>query len=120
MIEPVAMADFFITFFTAAMVILTGGLYALLFAWSRVHGQPGLMPWAYASYAALFVSVLILIRVAHLNGVLWTTVAVLMLIGYLGAPHFIYRLCVATHPHPLPDSSPLAGEDRGKTAAGSI
>jgi hypothetical protein len=99
MIEPVAMADFFITFFSAALVILTGGLYALLFAWSRVHGKPGLMPWAYVSYAALFVSVLVLMRAANLDGVLWTTVVVLMLLGYLWAPHFIYRLCVATHVH---------------------
>ena len=32
MIEPVALADFFVTFFSAAMVIMSGALYALLFA----------------------------------------------------------------------------------------
>lgn len=97
MIEPVKMADFFLTFFSAAMVILAGALYALLFAWSRVHEKPRLMPWAYVSYAGLFVSVLILMQVANMNSPFWISVGVLMMIGYLLAPHAIWHLCVGTH-----------------------
>lgn len=97
MIEPVAMADFFITFFSAAMVIMCGALYALLFAWSRVHARPGLMPWAYVSYAALFVSVLVLMQAANMNTPFWIAIGVLMLVGYLLAPHAIWHLCAATH-----------------------
>jgi hypothetical protein len=107
MIEPVELADFFVTFFSAAMVILSGALYALLFAWSRVHARPRLMPWAYASYGVLFVSVLVLMQVANMNTPFWIGIGVLMLVGYLLAPHGIWHLCTATHAcehEDLPDS----------------
>lgn len=96
MIEPVALGDFFITFFSGAMVILCGALYALLFALARVRALPWLMPWAYASYAGLALSVLVLARATHLDGA-WQALTVALLAGYLLAPHGIWRLCVATH-----------------------
>lgn len=43
MIEPVAREDFFLTFFSAAAVILTGADYAGPFAWSRLRHLPKLM-----------------------------------------------------------------------------
>ncbi|MEW5789551.1 MAG: hypothetical protein AB1899_17030 [Pseudomonadota bacterium] len=97
MIEPVHLADFFTVFFSAAMVILFGALYALLFAFSRVGQRPGLMPLAYLSYLGLAAAALILARAANLHGPFWTPVVGLMLAGYLAAPHFIFRLCVDTH-----------------------
>lgn len=98
MIEPVKLADFFATFFSAAAVILFGALYALLFAYSRTRNLPRLMPLAYAAYAVLFISVVVLASVANLFGSLfWMTVAMLMLAGYLAAPHAIWHLCVNTH-----------------------
>ena len=98
MIEPVALKDFFLTFFSAAMVIMTGGLYALLFAYSRLKHRPGLMLLAYTAYLGLFVSVLTLAFAANLvNSTFWTVIVLLMLIGYLLAPHAIWHLCVGTH-----------------------
>jgi len=98
MIEPVEMANFFTVFFSAAMVIMTGALYALLFAFSRVKGQPRLMPMAYLAYLGLFASVMTLARAANLfHSGFWTAIVVLMLIGYLIAPHAIWHLCVGTH-----------------------
>ncbi len=98
MIEPVALQDFFITFFSAAMVILMGGLYALLFAYARVKSRPRLIPLAYLAYLGLFVSVLVLALAANLfNSSFWTVIVFLMLIGYLLAPHAIWHLCVGTH-----------------------
>ena len=104
MIEPVALKDFFLTFFSAAMVILSGALYALLFAYARVKRQPRLMPFAYAAYLGLVGSVLVLAMVAHLfaSG-FWAFVVVLMLVGYLLAPHAIWHLCVGTHAHERAD-----------------
>lgn len=98
MIEPVALADFFTVFFSAAMVIMTGAAYALLFAYARVRGMPGLMPLAYAAYAGLAVSVYFLADAANLfhNGY-WTFIVALMLVGYLVAPPAIWKLCVGTH-----------------------
>ncbi len=96
MIEPVELQNFFIAFFSAAMVIVTGALYALLFAWSRVHQRPWVMPLAYVAYALLVVSVLVLAQVMNLNG-FWWIVVLTMLVGYLLAPHGIWRLCVGTH-----------------------
>lgn len=98
MIEPASLANFFTIFFSAAMVILLGALYALLFAYSRIRTVPRLMPLAYLSYAGLFVSTLVLANAANLlSHPLWTTVVVCMLAGYLLAPHAIWHLCVGTH-----------------------
>jgi glucan phosphoethanolaminetransferase (alkaline phosphatase superfamily) len=100
MIEPVALKDFFLTFFSAAMVIMTGALYALLFAYARVKHRPRLMPLAYLSYLGLFASVLVLAFAANLfSSSLWSFIVLLMLIGYLLAPHAIWHLCVGTHAH---------------------
>jgi len=100
MIEPVALKDFFLTFFSAAMVILAGALYALLFAYARVKQRPRLMPLAYVAYLGLVASVLVLATVAHLFATgFWTFIVALMLIGYLLAPHAIWHLCVGTHAH---------------------
>lgn len=98
MIEPVALKDFFLTFFSAAMVIVAGALYALLFAYARVKRRPRLIPLAYAAYLGLVVSVLALATVANLFATgFWTLIVVLMLVGYLLAPHAIWHLCVGTH-----------------------
>ena len=98
MVEPASLANFFTIFFTPAMVILLGALYALLFAFSRVKGYPRLMPLAYLAYAGLFASVLFLAEAANLiKHPVWTTIVILMLTGYLLAPHAIWHLCVGTH-----------------------
>ncbi|MBU0688168.1 MAG: hypothetical protein KJ850_11530 [Gammaproteobacteria bacterium] len=98
MIEPASLGNFFTIFFTAAMVILLGALYALLFAYSRIRLVPALMPLAYLSYAGLFVSTLVLANAANLlSHPLWVAVVVCMLVGYLLAPHAIWHLCVGTH-----------------------
>lgn len=100
MIQPVHLADFFIVFFSAAMVILFGALYALLFAWSRVRGVPRLMLLAYGAYIGLFVSVIVLARAANLFAdPFWMVIVLLMLGGYLLAPHGVWHLCVGTHRH---------------------
>lgn len=100
MIEPVALKDFFLTFFSAAMVIMTGALYALLFAYARVKNRPRLMPLAYLAYLGLFASVMVLAFAANLfSSGFWFFIVLLMLIGYLLAPHAIWHLCVGTHAH---------------------
>lgn len=96
MIEPVELQDFFITFFSGAMIIMAGALYALLFAWSRLQSKPWMMALAYGSYGILFISVLTLGSATHLNGFWWGLV-IALLVGYLLAPHGIWKLCVGTH-----------------------
>lgn len=97
-VEPVHLANFFTVFFSAASVILFGALYALLFAWSRVRGRPRLMAMAYAAYLGLAASVVTLGYAANLfNSGFWTFIVLLMLVGYLFAPHAIWHLCVGTH-----------------------
>ncbi len=97
-IEPVELANFFTVFFSAAMVILTGATYALLFAYSRLRQRPRLMPLAYLAYLGLSVSVYTLAQAANLfNDTFWTFIVGLMLLGYFVAPHGVWHLCVATH-----------------------
>lgn len=95
MLEPVELKDFFIVFFSGAMVIMAGALYALLFAWARLQSKPWMMTLAYLVYAVLFIAVMTLGSAAHLTGFWWWLV-VAMLLGYLLAPHGIWKLCVAT------------------------
>lgn len=96
MIEPVELQDFFLGFFAAAMVIVAGALYALLFAFGKQRKNRALLALAYGSYALLALCVVLLARVLHLDG-FWQAVTFTMLTGYLLAPHGIWHLCVSTH-----------------------
>ena len=96
MIEPVDLDDFFISFFSSAMVILMGALYALLFTFAKRLQRPLLMLAAYLSYCLLTVNVVLLSNALHLNGY-WQVIAWVMLGGYLLAPHAIWYLCEGTH-----------------------
>ncbi|MCX7088706.1 MAG: hypothetical protein NTV00_11705 [Methylococcales bacterium] len=99
MIEPVALKDFFITFFSAALIIMAGGSYALLFAWSKVNANFRIKIAAYVAYAVLLVAVILLTRAAQFQGY-WLIISAAMVIGYFFAPIGIWHLCVKTHTDP--------------------
>ena len=99
MLEPVALKDFFITFFSSALIIMAGASYALLFAWSKVNSRLSIKLSAYASYLILLVSVYQLTLAANLDGY-WRIISYLMVIGYLFAPIAIWHLCKQTHDAP--------------------
>lgn len=96
MIEPVALQDFFITFFSSALIILAGASYALLFAWSKVNPDLRIKIAAYVSYLVLTLSVAELSRAAQFQGY-WLIISGVMVIGYFFAPIGIWHLCVKTH-----------------------
>ena len=61
-------------------------------------GRARLLPLAYLAYAGLVVATLFLAAAANLfKSGFWTFVVILMLLGYLIAPHAIWQLCVGTH-----------------------
>ncbi|HCI53102.1 MAG TPA: hypothetical protein DE312_07290 [Gallionella sp.] len=108
MIEPASLGNFFTIFFTSAMVIMLGALYALLFAFSRLRGDKRLMPLAYLSYAGLLIAALFLADAANLlKHPFWATIVAFMLGGYLLAPHAIWHLCVGTHGAEQVEPAPL-------------
>jgi len=96
MIEPIALEDFFITFFSSALIILAGASYALLFAWSKVNPNLRIKIAAYFSYAVLMLAVAELTRAAQFQGY-WLVISVVMVVGYFFAPIGIWHLCVKTH-----------------------
>ena len=98
MIEPVALKDFFITFFSSALIIMAGASYALLFAWSKVNSNPLIKFAATASFIVLIISVLELTKAANFSGH-WLMISIAMVIGYFFAPIVIWHLCVKTHHH---------------------
>jgi hypothetical protein len=98
MIEPVALKDFFITFFSSALIIMAGASYALLFAWSKVNSQLRIKIAAYVAYAVLLGAVVLLTRAAQFQGY-WLIISMAMVIGYFFAPIGIWHLCVKTHTH---------------------
>lgn len=100
MLEPVALKDFFATFFTSALIILAGASYALLFAWSKVNHNPWIQYFAYTAYVLLVIAVGLLSQYANFTGH-WLILSSVMVIGYFFAPIGIWHLCVRTHPsHP--------------------
>lgn len=96
MIEPVQLEDFVLNVASAAVIVLSGGGYAVFYAWGKIARRPGFVISAYASYACLAAAVWVLAETSHFEG-FWRVVAGLMLIGYFAAPLAIFRLCTATH-----------------------
>ena len=95
MIEPVALKDFFITFFSSALIILAGAGYALFFAWFRIASNPWFKRFAYLSYLVLIVSVYQLTLAMRFSGY-WLVIPAVMVIGYFFAPMGIWYLCTKT------------------------
>ena len=96
LIEPVALSDFFLSFFTAAMIILSGAVYAGLFAWGKIKSSRNFCLGAWIAYAVLLVCVAEFSTINHFTGY-WLLLSLTMAIGYGFMPHFIWRLCLATH-----------------------
>lgn len=96
LVEPVALSDFFLSFFSAAMIILSAALYAALYAWAKIKTRPRFYWGAWLAYAALLVCVGIFSTVNHFTGY-WLWLSLSMAVGYAFMPRFIWRLCVATH-----------------------
>ncbi|MGZ8227383.1 MAG: hypothetical protein ACXWT3_12215 [Methylococcaceae bacterium] len=109
MIEPVALKDFFITFFSSALIIMAGAGYALLFAWSKVNANTRIKIAAYISYLVLIISVAELTRAANFSGY-WLIISIVMVIGYFFAPIGIWHLCVKTHA--VQDSTTITKGDK--------
>ena len=108
MIEPVSVSDLLLAVIAGALVVTCGALYALLFALARMGPRPSALIWAYGAYLGLVISAAVLARAIHLDGP-WLLAAAVVLLGYLLAPHGIWRLCLATHE---------AGPTTGPAAAG--
>ena len=96
MIEPVALSNFFLSFFSGAMIILLAALYAVLYAWGKITDKSVLSYWAMFIYVLLLGCVMVFVNVMNLKGY-WQIIALLMAIGYWWMPRFILQLCVATH-----------------------
>ena len=98
MVDPADLDHFFAVFFSAAMVVLLGASYALLFALGQIKSQRHWLYLAYTSYVGLVVSTFVLANATHLtHHFFWISVVMIMLIGYFFAPHGIWYLCLHTH-----------------------
>ncbi len=98
LVEPVALSDFFLSFFSAAMIILTAALYAGLFAWAKITARPAINIGAWLAYVAFLICVGVFSLVNHFTGY-WLFLSLIMVVGYAFMPRFIWHLCVATHSH---------------------
>lgn len=108
LLEPVALSDFFLSFFSAAMIILTAAVYAAFYAWAKIKTHRGFYLAAWIAYAALLLCVGIFSKVNHFTGY-WLLLSLSMAVGYAFMPQFIWHLCVATHPDE-PEHSPHSGD----------
>lgn len=96
LIEPVELADFFLSFFSAALIILLAGVYAMLFALGKIRGDRRFLYSAWLIYAALLGCLAVFSKINHFNDT-WQALTLLMAFGYGVMPYVIWRLCVATH-----------------------
>jgi hypothetical protein len=103
MIDPVVPADMAGSFIAAALVVLFGAGYAALYAWAKLTDRRDLRWWAYGCYGLLALAVAKLAQFNHLNDA-WQSLVLLMLVGYLLAPHAIWRLCAGTHDDAEPET----------------
>ena len=85
---------------TAAMaaggIVFCGALYAIFYALGRQGDSRRFRRIGYASYAGLVVCAALLTGALDLRGI-WLAVMAALLLGYLMAPPFIWRLCNAVH-----------------------
>ena len=96
LIEPVALSDFFLSFFSAAMIILSGATYAGLYAWAKIKSSRGFYLSAWIAYAILLACVAVFSVINHFTGY-WLLLSLTMAVGYAFMPRIIWQLCVATH-----------------------
>ena len=68
MIDPVNLVNFFIAFFSAAMVIFMGAAYALFFAVAKIHRRILYEVCSYICYGFLGVSVYFMADALNLHG----------------------------------------------------
>lgn len=81
---------------SGALVVISGGTYALFLALGRLRGSKILMRLSSAAYLVLVVSVLVLADSLALS-MAWYFVVVVMLAGYWLLPKAIWHLSAATH-----------------------
>ena len=111
MIEPVFSHSILTAAIAGAAIVLSGCLYAGLFAYARLGNRQDMMIGAYVAYSILIIAVLVLAKVLNLNGY-WSGILIIMLAGYLAGPHAIWKLCVSTHKNESPiDTNTFSGSD---------
>lgn len=89
-------ADLLLAVIAGALVVVSGGLYALFLAFARLHASKKLTRLSVAAYLALVVCSFALAESLALS-VAWYPVIAVMLVGYWLAPKAIWHLTVATH-----------------------
>ena len=89
-------ADLLLSVIAGALVVISGGLYALFMAFARLRASRRLAQLSAASYVALVVCTFVLAESLALSAA-WYAVIVVMLAGYWLAPRAIWHLTEATH-----------------------
>lgn len=77
-------------------ILLSGSAYAFLLAIGKLYKKIYYLILAYASYLILSIIALLFSMMLHLEGV-WLIAPVILLAGYLFAPHVILHLCISTY-----------------------
>lgn len=79
-----------------AMIVISGGLYALLLALGRLRRSRRLETFSSFAYLVLALFAFVLAEALALERA-WYVVIAVMLVGYLLAPRMIWRLTQSTH-----------------------
>ena len=96
MVDPGEIKNLLLAFFSAAMIIGSGALYAICVGLAGRMSSIVLERAAVGTFAMLCVFVALFFYAANLHG-FWLVLGVLMLAGYWFMPRAILRLVIATH-----------------------
>ena len=88
--------EFFASVAAGALIVISGGTYALFLAFARLRASETLMRLAVASYLVLAICTFVLAASLALSPA-WYAVIAAMLAGYWIAPRAIWHLTEATH-----------------------
>ena len=96
MIDPVDVKEIATAAIAAGAIVFLGALYAIFFALGQLRGNTMMVQLGYGAYAFLVAATWVFARALDLSGI-WLVLIAILLVGYLIAPQFIWRLSVATH-----------------------
>jgi len=95
-VEPAHFTSIATAAMAAGGVIFCGALYAIFYAMGRRVASSRLLGISFVAYAGVVACVGVLTFALDFTGIWWLLI-VCLLIGYLLAPPFIWRLTVAVH-----------------------
>lgn len=114
MTESVEAQHIMLAAMAGALVVVFGAIHAFFLAFGKLQASRRYVRLSWVAYGAFMIATVVLAWTLNFSG-FWFLVVVVMLLGYLFAPHGIWHLSVATHgkDHGHPATPPSSQSEGG-------